>query len=1409
MAVKVLGPMETGTEPLRPRERAILSALLVRMGAALSPGELADAYWGELTPPTWGQQVKTSIARIRARMGTQAVVTSAAGYRYGLDPESVDAVRFERLVSAARAHALRGQHDRATDAYRRALALWRGTPYPDLTDWEPGIVEQLRLSEIRTSAEEELLEARLAGGEHRTVIPDAERLVREQPLREDRWAILALANYQTDRQAEALAVIRSARRRLLDELGIEPGQRLSELEVAILRQDPSLAPPVVAPAVSADCPYRGLQAFGPDDTEVFFGRDGDVERVMERVRPERLVVIAGPSGSGKSSVLLAAVVPRLREQGRTVEVLRPGSGGVDALRQAILRAGASGAVAVDQAEELFTGLPDEAIAEFSLTAREYLDGGGSIVAAIRSDFLDRAAMLPHVGSAIARDVVLLGPLADEGLRAAITEPARRAGLVVEPGLTEIVLRDAGGRSAVLPHLSHALLETWVRREGVTLTVDGYEASGGIAGAIAQSAERLYRSLTPRAQGLARSLLLRLIERNADGSSIRRPVRVEPLRIDPERRRLVEGLAAARLVAIDGETLLVAHEVLATAWPRLDDWLSEDAEGMRLLRQLESAAAAWDAAGRGDEELIRGARLHAALDWRAVANPDLTEVESALLDASEQHELEERRELESRAYHDRRQNRRLRTALAGAAGLLVVALTAGGTAVVRSSEAAASRQDALRENLVSTSLALRGSDRDVAALLAAEAYKRWPDHPSSRAALMGTMTAAGGFIGGLTIPDVVGRVGTALIPGSTTLVVARSSGDLELRELTTMELRRSLEPAMPPATALMRPWLYPSEDGSTLAVFRQDRDPGGGPGDVVQSGYVYDLRSGRSILDEPIRIDEDDHSDSIAISSDGRLIAWVEFFSGDLVVLETATGVTRAVRGLTPPVGQSSAGVPVFATDGRLLVGSADGRVLEVDPATLEVTRTSSAPVEAANLDLAPLSDGTVVTAGHRGLTRLDRGTGSLLWSHEIGQSRPFECGRLLVSEKYGLIFCADQEGLIEVRSLASGVQVSAPLSFEGGAIGGQYFVDGGDTLVATSAQSAMVSLWRIDGGGPVSRLIAPGLMLWDGYDPTGRYVVAAELPTDVFAGGAPTSFSAWDTVSGSKVRDFAPGEQPTWIGTDRLLLLRENPADPELPGSLSVLDLRTGVRSDAGDLTPDVLEHGISPGDGSIYGVFENGDGDGPPTFEARVFDGKTLRATGRRIDFGPAVPFQPSFTPDGRLVSFVTWQQGATPWETRVFETATGEVVARGLTEHGGSVVLPTGEVVASSSDRLAVYSGSTLERSRALPRPPAASDRLVASADGKTLLVWSYGDRGVSVYDLVGGERLGDSLPRGPDGLGDLRADGLQFTHSAPDGVAVWDLDPGHQFEAACRIAGRELNADEWATYLAEFGPQRATCG
>ena len=259
--------------------------------------------------------------------------------------------------------------------------------------------------------------------------------------------------------------------------------------------------------------------------------------------------------------------------------------------------------------------------------------GRTVVIVVRSDFLDECAREPSIGPFFAEGVHLVGPLTPSALRQAIEEPAARAGLRLEPGLVELILRDASGETGALPLVSHALVETWLRREGTTLTVDGYETAGGISGAIAQSADRMFQSMHPEEQALCRSTLIRLITLAPDGSPVRRRIPSRSVRGDPARDQILSKLAQARLVSAEASSIVIAHESIATAWPRLHDWLEQDAEYARTLSALTTAADAWDDAGRPDDDLFRGARLQSATEWRDEREPDLTDVEAAFLDAS--------------------------------------------------------------------------------------------------------------------------------------------------------------------------------------------------------------------------------------------------------------------------------------------------------------------------------------------------------------------------------------------------------------------------------------------------------------------------------------------------------------------------------------------------------------------------------------------------------------------------------------------------------------------------------------------------------------------------------------------------------------------------------------------------------
>jgi DNA-binding SARP family transcriptional activator len=335
MSVGVLGPLLTDDGPLSPRERSVLSALVLRSGLPVSRDELADAVWSDAPPGTWPKQVQHAVSLLRRSLGSRLITTGPGGYTLVLDPDSVDAHRFDRLVGAARVHADDGDPARALDSLDRALRLWRGAPYQDLPAWPPAIVEAARLTEVRVEAEELQLRARLALGEHASVIAGAERLVREHPLREPRWALLATALYRSGRQADALAAIRAARECLAEELGIEPGEELRRLELGILRHDAELdvGEP---PATPSDlCPYHGLTAFGADDEDDFFGRGEDVDVALDRLARSPFLAVTGASGSGKSSLVRAGLVPVLRRRGDHVVILSPSCGLAAAIRDAV------------------------------------------------------------------------------------------------------------------------------------------------------------------------------------------------------------------------------------------------------------------------------------------------------------------------------------------------------------------------------------------------------------------------------------------------------------------------------------------------------------------------------------------------------------------------------------------------------------------------------------------------------------------------------------------------------------------------------------------------------------------------------------------------------------------------------------------------------------------------------------------------------------------------------------------------------------------------------------------------------------------------------------------------------------------------------------------------------------------
>ncbi len=533
----------------------------------------------ELPPPTWRKVVQGSVVRLRRALGPLAIETTADGYRLAVGDDDVDVRRFEQLVATAADLGAAGEHERAGFLLDEALGLFAGDAFPDLDSWEPARAEAARLTQGRLLAEEQRVQGLLVMGLDARAAILASELVEQQPLREQRWAALALAQYRTGRQGDALRSITRARRILVAELGLEPGRALVELERSILSQEESLnqsTPTPLAVRARESCPYKGLASYGEQDADDFFGREAAVQGCVTRVAQAGTVVIVGASGSGKSSLARAGVAQRLRIRGRSVTVITPGPHPADVLATVPI----GGALVVDQLEEVFTLCDDPAERERFAAELATRMGAGPLIATIRADHLASVAELPALAAVVEAGMFLLGPMDEDHLRAVVEGPAARAGLRLESGFVDVVLGDVRGQPGALPMLSYALAEAWTRREGRTLTIAGYQAGGGVQAAVAQSADRMVEALPPEGRRVARELFLRLVVFSDDGHAARQRLRLDDVRADPLTAQVLDAMAGARLVTLDEGTVEVAHESLARAWPRLQAWFDEDREGER-------------------------------------------------------------------------------------------------------------------------------------------------------------------------------------------------------------------------------------------------------------------------------------------------------------------------------------------------------------------------------------------------------------------------------------------------------------------------------------------------------------------------------------------------------------------------------------------------------------------------------------------------------------------------------------------------------------------------------------------------------------------------------------------------------------------------------------------------------------
>jgi predicted ATPase/DNA-binding SARP family transcriptional activator len=291
---RVLGPLEVDAVALGgPRQRAVLAVLLLHANEPVSADRLVADVWGEDAADLKALQV--AVSRLRRALGADVIETTAAGYRARVAPGELDLERFERAAADGREALAAGRPEHAAERLRAALALWRGPPLADLVSMPFAAAEIARLEEQRLLALEARVEADLALGRHAELVGELRTLAAEHPWRERLHAQLMLALYRTGRQADALDAYASARAALVEQLGIEPGPELRDLQAAVLAHDPALAPPGAARKLAL-----------PAAPAALFGRAADLNRLCDDLRRSRLITVVGPGGVGKTTLALAA-----------------------------------------------------------------------------------------------------------------------------------------------------------------------------------------------------------------------------------------------------------------------------------------------------------------------------------------------------------------------------------------------------------------------------------------------------------------------------------------------------------------------------------------------------------------------------------------------------------------------------------------------------------------------------------------------------------------------------------------------------------------------------------------------------------------------------------------------------------------------------------------------------------------------------------------------------------------------------------------------------------------------------------------------------------------------------------------------------------------------------------------------
>ncbi|MFL5799047.1 MAG: protein kinase domain-containing protein [Actinomycetota bacterium] len=1195
------------------------------------------------------------------------------------------------------------------------------------------------------------------------------------------------------------------------------------------------------PTTETRNPYKGLRPFFEADASDFFGRDRLVAEVVARLsgRAEgsRFLALVGPSGSGKSSLVRAGLLPSLRRgavrgsDGWFLVDMHPGTHPFEELAAALMRIageppadplgrlqrgdlrsviekilppGSELLLVVDQFEEVFTLVDDEEVRAgfLGLVASAATDPASRvrIVATLRADFYDRPLTYPVLAELMKAGTVTVTPLVPEELERAVAGPAEGVGVGVDPSLVADIVVQVTTQPGALPLLQYALTEIFDRRRDSVLTIEASKEVGGVAGALSRSAEEVYLRLNQAGREATRQLFLRLVTLGKEqaGDTRRRVLRSEitSLEVDQEAMAgVIETFGARRLLSFDrdpatrGPTVEVAHEALLREWGQLSGWIEAAREDVRGHRRLAAAAREWTELGRDSSFVLRGSLLARFEPWATSSALALTDDERAYLKASIDHRdhegAEEERRLDREARTERRSARRLRGLVAVFAA---AALIAGALTVVATDQRGRAQREtriATARELAAASLANLDVDPELGIVLAIEAVRatRSVDGTVLREAEEALHRAVVASRLDLEVPGLGGLL--AWSPSGLFVTEGpQNSGLIDIRDSKTGTSVRSFNGHDGDVTDVAF-----SPDGSRLATTATD-------GTLA----VWDPSSGTLISS----LSGPQEALGPSFSADGSLVsaAW----GGGLVqVLDPSTDRVVSTIPVDEPIDTA------LGPDGRhvavatLYTSDEVGAVFDVS--TGEEAFVLAGPNCCAYPTWRGVSwspDGRLIAAGSAGNARV--------WDAEMGTLQHTLRGHtgtvfaVAWSPDSSRLVTGGSDGTTRVWKIGTDdarAQWSLSAQETKSGIVGVAFSPDGTRVMAGDAGISAVKVWDLGPTGDAewANLPAPGYPGAE-FMPDGRRVVTPSWEGGVEPGGeAPSAVTIWDAQTGRDLRTIGPPTdyfrfQSFDVSADGSRVVLGGWSKPLGHGGASAVrawDTSTGEELwRIGEYPRDINEVTFSP-DGELAATADWAG-------IAKVIDrsGGVPRVLSDPDDFNFS---DVAFNSDGRLVATAEWS--GSEYRVRVWDWRRGEVVSEIQAEGPYPQVDfdPSGpRVVVSGVHGLAeIWDVESGERLAVLAGPPGGVKDLVFSPDGSRVatagadgLVRLFDpDTGAQQLSLRGSGCAVEGIAFSPDGT-------KLASSSECDGVRIWALDIDDLLSIAKREAGRTITGVECRQYL-----------